>query len=118
MHNRVLKPLAASLETRQTSINALPPPLYLLAAVSEFEGEGEKKVKVKTPETGQLDGVCDWKLSAYLNQRLCFPSEIVYLRPDLVLWSSSLRTVYISLLCPGRMLWRWPMNARALSMLS
>lgn len=34
---------------------------------------------------------------ADLNHRLCFPSEIATtnLRPDLVLWSSSLRTVYI-----------------------
>lgn len=54
-------------------------------------------MKVKTPDTGQLGGTCDWMLLADLNQRLCFPHEIAVtnLRPDPVLWSSTLRTVYI-----------------------
>lgn len=63
----------------------------------EFVGEGARDVKVKTPDTGQLGGACDWMFLADLNQRLCFPSEIVItcLRPDLVLWSATLHTVYI-----------------------
>lgn len=60
-------------------------------------GEEAREVKVKTPDTGQLGEACDWKFLADLNQRLCFPSEIAAtnLRPDLELWSCSLRTVYI-----------------------
>lgn len=47
--------------------------------------------------TGQLGGPQDWTLFTDLNQRLCFPLEIVTtnLRQDLVLWSFSLQKVYI-----------------------
>lgn len=46
---------------------------------------------------GQLGGARDWRLVADLNQRLCFPTEIAImnLRPDLMLWSASLCTIYI-----------------------
>lgn len=93
----MLKCLAASLESRQTFINALPPPPHLRVPINQFVGEEAREVKVKVPDTGHLGGACDWMLLANLNQRLCFPPETIVtkLRPDLVLWSSTLRTVYI-----------------------
>ncbi len=97
-HNHVLKCLAATLEVRRRKINALPPTSVHPSFAREFIREGVKTVKVHIPsDIGQLGGARDWKLAADLNQRLCFPSEIAItnLRPDLVLWSSSLHTVYI-----------------------
>ncbi|KAJ8369267.1 hypothetical protein SKAU_G00092950 [Synaphobranchus kaupii] len=65
----------------------------------EFVHESVKQPKACTskPEAGQLGAARDWKLLADLEQKLCFPSEIATtnLRPDLVLWSTSLCTVYI-----------------------
>lgn len=97
-HNHVLKCLAATLEVRRRKINALPPTSVHPSFAREFIREGVKTAKVHIPsDIGQLGGARDWKLAADLNQRLCFPSEIAItnLRPDLVLWSSSLHTVYI-----------------------
>lgn len=60
-------------------------------------GERAREVKVKTPETDQLGGACDWKLLVDLNQKFSFPPKVVVtnLKPDPVLWSSTLHTLYI-----------------------
>ena len=98
-HNQVLKCLAAALESRRTVVNALPPPSSVRASSGKFVREGEKPTKTRTPksEAGHLGSARDWRLLVDLEQRLCFPAEIAItnLRPDLVLWSPSLRSVYI-----------------------
>ncbi|KAL0199484.1 hypothetical protein M9458_008024, partial [Cirrhinus mrigala] len=97
-HNHVLKCLAATLESRRLKINSLPPSSFHPSYAREFTREGTKTAKVQTiSDVGQLGRARDWKLVVDLNQRLHFPSEIATtnLRPDLVLWSSSLHTVYI-----------------------
>lgn len=65
---------------------------------ARFIREGAKPTKADTlADIGQLREARDWKLLADLNHRLCFPPEITTtnLRPDLVLWSSSLHTINI-----------------------
>lgn len=83
----MLRSLIALPETRRTVINALPPPSSQAAPAKGFIREGERKTK---DETGS------WCLSD-LNQRLSFPTEITTtnLRPDPVLWSSSLHMAHI-----------------------
>ncbi|KAJ7999811.1 hypothetical protein DPEC_G00198290 [Dallia pectoralis] len=88
----------ATLECRRIKVNALPSPSLHPSYAREFIREGTKTAKVQTTsDVGQLGRARDWKLVADLNQRLHFPSEIATtnLRPDLVLWSSSLHSVYI-----------------------
>ncbi|KAK0156143.1 hypothetical protein N1851_000566 [Merluccius polli] len=97
-HNQVLKSLAAVLESRRTSVNALPPPSSRWQATSFVrEGEGQANLTSVGPDAGQLGGARDWKLLADLGQKLCFPAEIAStnLRPDLVMWSASIKLVYI-----------------------
>ena len=96
-HNQVLKCLAAALESRRTSVNALAPSPQWQPTTFVREGEGRVSPTAFRPDTGQLSGARDWKLQADLGQRLCFPAEILStnLRPDLVLWSTSLKLVYI-----------------------
>ena len=63
-HNQVLKCLAATLETRRTSINAIPPPSHPIPAKG-FVREGAKPSKTttrKTSDLGLLGGARDWKL--------------------------------------------------------
>ena len=61
------------------------------------EGEGQASLTTVRPDTGQLGRARDWKLLADLGKKLCFPGEIAAtdLRPDIVLWSASLKLVYI-----------------------
>lgn len=83
----MLRSLIGLLETRRTFINALPPPSSQASPAKEFIREGEWKTK---DETGS------WCPSD-LNQRLSFPADITTanLRPDPVLWSSSLHMTHI-----------------------
>ncbi|XP_078118984.1 uncharacterized protein LOC144525794 [Sander vitreus] len=97
-HNQVLKCLAAVLESRRTSVNALPPPSSRWRPIPfVWEGEGQASLITVRPDTGQLVRARDWKLLADLDKKLCFPAEIAAtnLRPDLVLWSALLKLVYI-----------------------
>ena len=97
-HNQVLKCLAAVLESRRTSMNALPPPpSHWHSTPFVREGEGQASLTTIRPDTGQLGRAWDWKLLADLGKKLCFPAEIAStnLRPDQVLWSASLKLVYI-----------------------
>ncbi|KAK0139173.1 Retrovirus-related Pol polyprotein from type-2 retrotransposable element R2DM [Merluccius polli] len=98
-HNQVLKCLAAELENKRVSINAMP-----LNAQSTFPQktafvrEGEKqRTKPSPSEAGPLSTARDWEMRVDLSQRLTFPPEIAItnLRPDLVLWSKSCRQVFI-----------------------
>lgn len=54
--NQVLKCLAAILETKQTTINALPPTSHPTSA-REFVYEGAKPTNSKTSDLGQLGGL-------------------------------------------------------------
>ncbi|KAF7702594.1 hypothetical protein HF521_001877, partial [Silurus meridionalis] len=97
-HNQVLKCLAAVLENRRTNVNALPPPSSQWQPTPFVrEGEGQANLTTIRSDYGQLGRARDWKLLADLNKKLCFPAEIAAtnLRPDLVLWSASLKLVYI-----------------------
>ncbi|XP_063058330.1 uncharacterized protein LOC134451862 [Engraulis encrasicolus] len=98
-HNQVLRCLAASLESRRMFVNSLPPLPSHPPPTGQFVREGEKQPRIRPPKTepGQLAAARDWRLLVDLEQRLCFPAEIAMtnLRPDLVLWSASVRRVYI-----------------------
>ncbi|KAJ8010150.1 hypothetical protein DPEC_G00071990 [Dallia pectoralis] len=98
-HNQVLKSLAAALESKRNTINSLPLRTTNSIPALNFIPEGEKRPNYRPirPETGQLATARDWKMLADLGQQLNFPPEIAVttLRPDLVLWSPSLKSVYI-----------------------
>ncbi|KAK7886737.1 hypothetical protein WMY93_026358 [Mugilogobius chulae] len=98
-HNQVLKCLAASLEAKRTAINTLPyvPGKHLSPVVFLQAGVMEKVRDASREHYGLLSEARDWNMIVDLNQRLIFPAEIVStnLRPDLVLWSPSLRKVLI-----------------------
>ncbi|KAJ8014448.1 hypothetical protein DPEC_G00040330 [Dallia pectoralis] len=98
-HNQVLKSLAAALERKRNAINSLPLRTTNSIPALTFIPEGEKRPNYRPirPETGQLATARDWKMLADLGQQLNFPPEIAVttLRPDLVLWSPSLKSVYI-----------------------
>ena len=58
--------------------------------------ESPTKGSTKSP-LGILSAACDWELRLDLEKRLYFPPDIVVtdLRPDIVIWSKSARTVVI-----------------------
>lgn len=94
----MLKSLALALETRQLNVNALPPtPSRWQKITFVWEGERGARANTSRPHPGQLGDAYDCKMLVDLDQRLCFPQEIITttLQPDLVLWSASLRHVYI-----------------------
>ena len=69
----------------------------------KFVKADEKIKKRRTNHTGLLNLAPDWKLLSNLNTKLVFPSfiAITTLRPDMVLYSISTKTVFIvELLCP------------------
>ncbi len=98
-HNQVLRCLAAAIESKRVSTKAIPQNAKnTLPKRQFFVQEGEKKqAKLLSPDTGQLNIARDWEMQVDLNHRLTFPFEIAVtnVRPDLVLWSKSSRTVII-----------------------
>ncbi len=59
---------------------------------------GQLPVKPTTKmETTLLDTARDWKMQVDLDQKLSFPPEIITtnLRPDLILWSTSQKSLFI-----------------------
>ena len=100
-HNQVLKSLAAVLESKRNTINSLPMRASTsITALSTFVREGQKRPNHPPlqSEVGQLTRARDWKMLVDIGQQLVFPAEIAAttLRPDLVLWSPSLKSVYIT----------------------
>ncbi|KAF4113666.1 hypothetical protein G5714_006211 [Onychostoma macrolepis] len=99
-YNQVLKSLAAALESERNSTNSLPLRATNSITAPTFIREGQKKPNhpPTKPETGQLAMARDWKMLVDIGQQLIFPPEIAAttLRPDLVLWSPSLKSVYIT----------------------
>lgn len=99
--NQVLKSLAAVLESKRNTINSLPVrSTSSITAPPTFVREGQKKPNHPPlkPEVGQLAMARDWQMLVDIGQQLIFPAEIAAttLRPDLVLWSTSLRSVFIA----------------------
>lgn len=98
-HNQVLKSLAAALETKRNTINSSPRTAFNSIQAPTFIREGQRKPKhpPTEPEVGKLALAQDWKMIVDIGQQLVFPPEIAAttLRPDLVLWSPSLKAVNI-----------------------
>uniref|UniRef100_A0A3B1JD36 Reverse transcriptase domain-containing protein n=1 Tax=Astyanax mexicanus TaxID=7994 RepID=A0A3B1JD36_ASTMX len=97
-HNQVLRQLAIFLEGRRTSTNALPPSVPGRISSTPFVKAGQLPVKPAAKmEPTLLDSARDWRMQVDLDQRLVFPPEIVTtsLRPDLVLWSTAQKSVFI-----------------------
>ncbi|KAL6484312.1 hypothetical protein MHYP_G00063570 [Metynnis hypsauchen] len=98
-HNQVLKILASTLERKRSSINSQPLSTYKTSWETAFVREGATAARSnsKPSERSQLCPARDWKMLADVGKQLVFPSEIATttLRPDLVLWSPSLRKVYM-----------------------
>ncbi|KAL7842096.1 hypothetical protein SRHO_G00237850 [Serrasalmus rhombeus] len=99
-HNRVLKCLAAALESKRNTTNSLPLRATKSFTALTFIQEGQKKPNhpPTKQEAGQLAMAQDWKMLVDIGQQLIFPPEIAAtnVRPDLVLWSPSLKSVYIT----------------------
>ncbi|XP_077060725.1 cadherin-like protein 26 [Siphateles boraxobius] len=98
-HNQVLKNLASALEEKRAATNSLPTPAASYPLRTTFVREGAKPPKSSfTPsEREKLRLARDWKMLADIGRQLVFPPEIVTttLRPDMVLWSSLLKKVFI-----------------------
>ena len=98
-HNQVLKSLAAAIESKRNTNNSLPLRTTNSITTPIFIREGQRKPNHPSTksETGQLAMARDWKMLVDIGQQLIFPPEIAAttLRPDLVLWSPSLRSVNI-----------------------
>ncbi|KAI7789396.1 putative tyrosine-protein kinase transmembrane receptor ROR2 [Triplophysa rosa] len=98
-HNQVLKSLAAAVETKRMAANAIPQNIKANSLKRQpFSREGQKPwAKPLTPDSGLLSIARDWEMQVVFNQGFTFPLEIAAtnLRSDMVLWSSSSRTVLI-----------------------
>ncbi|KAM3872212.1 putative glutamate receptor [Diretmus argenteus] len=99
-HNQVLRVLAAALESKRNTTNSLPLRTTNSNTAPTFIREGQKKPNhpPTKPEAEQLAMARDWKILVDIGQQLIFPPEIAAttLMPDLVLWSPSLKSVYIT----------------------
>lgn len=95
-HNQVLESLVSTMEIATSS---LPPAPCNLLQTTTFIREGAKVTRSDStsPEQGQLHLACDWKMIVDVGRQLLFPPEIATatLRPNLVLWSPSLKKVFI-----------------------
>ncbi|KAK9524409.1 hypothetical protein VZT92_016805 [Zoarces viviparus] len=98
-HNQVLKSLASAIDIKRCATNSLPPRVANPLKATAFVREGQKAPKHPSTkrEMGQLIMARDWKMLVDIGQQLIFPPEIAAtnFRPDLVLWSPSLNSVYI-----------------------
>ena len=96
--NQVLQQLAITLEGRRTTNNTLPPPMPRHTNTTSFVRAGQLPAKPSARmEATLLDTARDWRMQVDLDQRLTFPPEIITtnLRPDLVLWSTSQKSLFI-----------------------
>lgn len=71
-HNQVLKGLAATLESRRTPINALPPRVTNSANPIAFVREGQQGQRKFPPRArlGELEAARDWQMLVDVGQRL------------------------------------------------
>lgn len=98
-HNQVLKCLAAHLEEKRVTSNAMPQGIQAsFPQKIAFIRQGEKaRPQSPSADPGPLNTARDWEMRVDLGQSLTFPPEIAVtnLRPDLVLWAKSIRRAYI-----------------------
>ncbi len=97
-HNQVLWQLPIILETRRVTTNALPPYVPGLQNTTQLVKAGQLPGKpAERAGTTFLDTARDWRMTVDLDQKLIFPPEIITtnLRPDLILWSTSQKLLYI-----------------------
>lgn len=98
-HNQVLKCLAAAVETKRATVNSLPQTATNSTITASFVREGQKKPNhpPSTLKLRELAKARDWKLLVDIGHQLIFPPEIASttLRPDMVLWSPLMKSVYI-----------------------
>ena len=93
-HNQVLHELADVIERERKSSDK---PIKKKQGYIKFVKEGETAPK-RQARTGKglLDQARDWRLAVDLGQRLTFPEIMpTNLRPDMVLWSPSAKTIVI-----------------------
>lgn len=96
-HNQVLRQLAIILGRRTTTNGASPlEPAFLKPIAFIRAGQLPVKPIIKVEPT-LLDTARDWKMQVDLDRKLSFPSEIITtnLRPDLILWSTSQKSLFI-----------------------
>ena len=100
-HDTVLHQVMEALQTFISNIKEAVP----ISAKSSimFVKKGAKVPCKRTPPVGILHYASDWVLLADLNSNYCFPVHIAFtqLRPDITIFSNSLRKVIlIELICP------------------
>ena len=100
-HDTVLHQVIEALQTFISNIKEAVP----ISAKSSimFVKKGAKVPRKRTPPVGILHYASDWVLLADLNSNYCFPVHIAFtqLRPDITIFSNSLRKVIlIELTCP------------------
>lgn len=111
-HDSVLNVLQPFLEEWVAHVNALPQPkpkLRIAPLSSNFIAEKAKleraRTKKKQPRASIMPAANDWELLIdYENKEIVFPPDILPSdqRPDIIIWSHSLRTVILcELTCPG-----------------
>ncbi|KAI2651779.1 Armadillo-like helical domain-containing protein 4 [Labeo rohita] len=95
-HNKVLESLASTLEEKRIATNSSPPAIDSLQAIFVQEGAKVPRSRPTSLEHDQL--ACDWKMQVDIVQHFVFPPEIIptTLRPDVVLWSPSVKKVFIT----------------------
>ena len=100
-HDTVLRQVIAGLKTFISHIKETMP--ISAKTSTEFVKKGAKVPPKRSPPVGILHHASDWVLIADLNSNYCFPVHIAFtqLRPDITIFSNSLRKVIlIELTCP------------------
>ena len=93
-HDTVLHQVIEALQTFISNIKEAVP---ISAKSSMFVKKGAKVPHKRTPPVGILHYASDWVLLADLNSNYCFPVHIAFtqLRPDITIFSNSLRKVIL-----------------------
>ena len=101
-HDTVLHQVIEALQTFISNIKEAVP-ISTKSSIM-FVKKGAKLRRKRTPPVGILHYASDWVLLADLNSNYCFPVHIAFtqLRPDIIIFSNSLRKVIlIELTCPS-----------------
>ena len=100
-HDIVLREVIEALQTFISNIKEAVP--ISNKSSTMFVKKGTKVLRKRTPPVGILHYPSGWVLLADLNSNYCFPVHFVFtqLRPDITIFSNSLRkVVLIELTCP------------------
>ncbi|KAJ8334019.1 hypothetical protein SKAU_G00413380 [Synaphobranchus kaupii] len=95
-HDQVLRKLAEVLEARRLEVNKTSSSTSQLRI--HFVRQGAEAQNINQNEWSALTPGCEWNMRVDLDQQFKFPVEIATtsLRPDIVLWSTSSRTVIMA----------------------